>query len=221
LLKILIEDYQYAFGVLLNRRKQSDIIQNSTWKGTGNFTLDQYCDKNRNAHEQLTLAAEHVPYQLLNEFTLVTKLLNDIETSDAALSAIIASVSTDKDPSGMRFNCERTVAHIAPCCPVQNRNRKPKRIHAEVSGVSAAPGMQIGATEMRQGIGKTGVHFRSYKKPEYLQLTKAQLIELYAWRQSPEGKAANASQDPRRSKKRKTVPKSTKMLRSRVLLKRR
>lgn len=48
--------------------------------------------------------------------------------------------------------------------------------------------LQIDIASLRSGIGKTGVHFRFYKKHEFYKLTKAQKDELVEWRLTPEGK---------------------------------
>ena len=65
--------------------------------------------------------AEHVTYQLPNEYTRVTYLLDAIETSDAALQAAIALCRNDTGPTGKRSDFEATAAFMLPHDPVARK----------------------------------------------------------------------------------------------------
>lgn len=174
----------------LEVKKQDSFLHNRKWKGTGTFPLEKFCSQHRNAHEQLKLAADHVPYQLPAEFTRVGWLLDAIETTDASLLAAIANVHNDDDPTtGKLYNFEATVTYILPNDPVTKRR---KRGAAEISSVNAVEEeeqVDVNISAMKVGIGKTGVHFRFYDPTEYKTLNKAQKNELRLWRLTPEGKA--------------------------------
>jgi hypothetical protein len=127
--------------------------------------------------------AQHVQYQLPNEHSRVGFLLDAIQCSDAGLQAAMASVRTDNGPQGMRNNFETTASHLLPYDPVaRKRIATHKRDNLLISGVEG----EVSAFNMtkKQSIGKTGVHFRFYKKPEYDKLSDEQKVERKEWREN-------------------------------------
>ena len=176
----------------LEIEKCDDILHNQKWKGTGNFPLESFCAKHRNAMEQLRLAAAHVPYQLPTEFTRVGYLLDGIETCDPRLQAALSTVRADNDVTTgepKRYNFNKTVTFITPEDPVTRRLSKGKRVHADVAsiGFNQSDGRRFKReiSSLRSGKGKTGVDFRWHKPEEYKHLTTSQKSELYTWRNTP------------------------------------
>ena len=76
-----------------------------------------------NAYVSMQTIAEHVQYQLPNEYSRVGFLLEAIQCSDPALQAAMASIKTGNGLEGMRNNFEATAAHLLPYDPVvKNRS---------------------------------------------------------------------------------------------------
>eukprot|EP00957_Ditylum_brightwellii_P067842 5149683-Ditylum_brightwellii.AAC.1 len=66
-------------------------------------------------------AAEHVPFQLPNEFTRIGFLLADITSSDAGLQAAMANIKSNADQASetnKRHRFELAVNFLQPFCPV-------------------------------------------------------------------------------------------------------
>ena len=178
--KAIINQYAGDDKWTLEVSKNDNLLHSNRWKGTGNFTLERFTASHRNAFEQLTLAANHIPYQLPTPYTRVGYLLEAIETSDAELQAAMSGVRADKEAGGKRFDFEKAVTFITPADPVARRLGNRKRNSAEISGVTFET---TGNSQISNGIGKTGVHLRYYEdKAEYNSLTRAQKTELYEWR---------------------------------------
>ena len=145
--------------------------------------------------------AEHVTYQLPNEFSRVGYLLDAIQCNDAELQAGIANVKKDTALTGMRSSFESAASYLLPCDPVARKRRAQK----QSGGISVAgtegheKRVAFGA---KQGIGKTGVHLRYHDSDEYEKLTSEQKKELREWRATA-GKRKPASQKTQeRSQKR-------------------
>ena len=66
--------------------------------------------------------AQHVDYQLTNQYSRVGYLLSRIKNKDSGLQSAEADVRTNKGPGGMQNYFEACVAHIVPYCPV-SKNR--------------------------------------------------------------------------------------------------
>eukprot|EP00957_Ditylum_brightwellii_P188991 14387317-Ditylum_brightwellii.AAC.1 len=65
-------------------------------------------------------AADHVPFQLPNEFTQVGFLLAGITSGDAWLQAAMANIKSDADPtsvSSKRHHFELAATYLQPFCP--------------------------------------------------------------------------------------------------------
>ena len=193
-------------------KKAQTVMQSTKYKGSGNFTLDRYTTVHRNANERMKEAAQHVTFQLPEEHTRVTHLLDNIDTSDARLNAAIATIHQD---DALRSDFEGTVATIVPQCPVARRNKK--RASGQISATDAQPddstntdnAFTISSVHMKKGIGKSGVHFRFYPPEEYKTLTAEQRKELHFWRLTPEGKAATAASKASKGNKNKKTKMSS------------
>eukprot|EP00957_Ditylum_brightwellii_P148361 11294676-Ditylum_brightwellii.AAC.1 len=65
-------------------------------------------------------AAEHVPFQLLNEFTRVGFLLAGITSSNAGLQAMMANIKSNADPTpekSKRHHFKLAATYLQPFCP--------------------------------------------------------------------------------------------------------
>lgn len=160
--------------------KHKDALATRVWKGNSNFTLESFVQQHRTAHIQMAAAAEHVPFQLPDEYTRVTDLFSKIQCDDAGLQAAIAHVENDDQPGGKRHNFEDAVAYLLPKDPVAKRAliSGQKRGNAAISDVSAETA-SVGA---KPGIGATGVHLRYHTNKEYNKLSYDQKMELREYR---------------------------------------
>ena len=163
-------------------KRQDDLLHNRRWKGQSNFTLDRFISQHRNAFTSMTQCAEHVDFQLPNELTRVTYLLDAIEHGDAELQAAMALVRNDTGPNGKMNDFEATAAFLLPKDPVSRKRSQAKRQFAEISAAET--------TQIKSGQGSTGVELRYHTQSEYKKLTNAQKVELseYRSKQEKEGK---------------------------------
>ena len=183
-------------------KKADAFLHSAKWKGTGNFLLETFCNKHRQANETLKSAhATGIPYQLPSQHTRVGYLLDSIETTDAELNAAMAQVRTTKDDvaqTGLRYDFELAVTTLTPSDPVARRRTGAKvsdghtvaDVDASLSPAEAAEG------KLRSGIGKSGVALRWHKTPEYRQLSKEQRDELWRWRKK-EGEYSGRKSTPK------------------------
>ena len=129
-----------------------------------------------------------MPQQLLNEFSCVGFLLDSIQTTDANLSAAIASIKQNRDVDGPRYDFEGASAILQAADPVAAR-QSTKRPSAQISSAEVDDGeINISSTMLKKGVGRTGVQLRYHKDSEFCALSKAQKTELITWRNTPEGK---------------------------------
>ena len=143
------------------------------YTGTTSLTFANHADKHRTGFVNLTEAAVHVPYQVPNERTRVTHLLDSLKCQDAEFLASVTSVKLDD--KGMRENFETAVAFIAPACPVSKKTGKSKsKNNAEIASAGFNP-------TLKTGKGKTGVELRWFPRKEYQELKPAQKDELREW----------------------------------------
>ena len=158
--------------------KQDAFLHNQKWRSNGSMKLERHCSLHRTAYVQMVAASSHINYQTPNEHTRIGFLLDSIESTDAELHAAMASIKQDKTPNGLRSNFEDAVATLLPADPVAKKQTSSgdKRKNVDVSSVD----VEIGATHMRSGKGKTGVDFRWHTVPEFKDLNKAQKDELTA-----------------------------------------
>ena len=155
-------------------KNKNNMLNTRKWKGTGNFPLESFIQLHRAAFVSMKAASQHVDYQLPNEHTRVTYLLDAIECSDAKLQAAMASV--EEDDIGKRIDFEKAATALLPKDPVAKKRQSAKRPSAEISNIEGT------ATDGRAGIGKSGVHYRYYKPEEYDKLNAEQKRELAMWR---------------------------------------
>ena len=75
----------------------------------------------------MTQCAEHVDYQLPNELTRVTYLLDEIENNYARLQDAMALCINDQDPGGNMNDFEATAAFHLPHDPVSTKRDSARR----------------------------------------------------------------------------------------------
>ena len=165
--------------------KQDELLHNRQWKGQSNFSLEKFIAQHRNAYVTMRQSAEHVTFQLPNERTRVTYLLDAIQNSDPGLQAAMAQVRTDTDPNTGRMNdFEATASYLLPYDPVSKK--RAAGVKRGMSDISSTNGVEAEISSFKSSakvtIGKSGVEFRFYKGPEYLQLLPDQKKELKEWR---------------------------------------
>ena len=201
-------------------KRQDNLLHTARWRGQSTFTLERFIAQHRHAFVSMSQCAEHVTYQLPNEYTRVTFLLDAIETTDAALQAAMALCRNDTGPNGRRSNFEQTAAFILPHDPVaRKRTTQRHRGNAQVAETNAnISATTSGTSEARPktGIGKTGVSLRFHTPEEYRQLTREQKIELREFRDKreqqgksrklrPKSNNSNATSSTRQSKRLKSL----------------
>jgi hypothetical protein len=174
-------------------KRQDDLLHNRQWKGQSNFSLEKFIAQHRNAFVSMRQCAEHVTFQLPNERTRVSYLLDAVQNSDPGLQAAMAQVRTDSvDPAGKMNDFEATASYLLPYDPVtKKRAAGAKR---GLSSISDATGEEADISSVSQGtgkgkssIGKSGVEFRYYKPPEYDLLSAEQKSELKEHRDNKRG----------------------------------
>jgi hypothetical protein len=165
--------------------KQDELLHNRQWKGQSNFSLEKFIAQHRNAYVSMRQSAEHVTFQLPNERTRVTYLLDAIQNSDPGLQAAMAQVRTDTDPNtGRMNNFEATASYLLPYDPVsKKRAAGAKRGLASISDASGGTAdISSVSTNAKVTHGKSGVEFRFFKNQEYQLLLPDQKKELKEWR---------------------------------------
>ena len=160
-------------------RDNSSWLINSKWNGK-RFSLESFCSQHRAKYLQLEEASMHTNCQLPNEHTRVGYLLDNIDHSDAALQAAIASVR--QNHNNLRNDFEASVATLIPVDPYIKSNASKKPVSYEISGVTSTHGRGL----------KTGVDLRWYKPEDYRDLSTDAKRELREWQNTNEGKAAIA-----------------------------
>ena len=121
---------------------------------------------------------EHVTYQMPNEHSRVVYLWDAIHNIDAGVQASMESAKIDNDPSGLRNNFESATAHLLLYDPVQEKQiSNNKHGAAEILYVNGE-NAQVYAFGTNPGIGKTGMHLRYHKLPDYKKLSNPQQGEL-------------------------------------------
>jgi hypothetical protein len=187
------------------RKRQEDIMHNRIWKGQSNFTLEKFVGQHRNAYVMLQQCAEHIAYQLPNERTRVTYLLDNIQCSDATLQAAIAAVRQDKGADGMMNDFEAAVAYLLPSDPVAKKRtsgqKRGQGLISDTTGDEQKESAEVSVvTGGKPARGKTGVEFRFYKKKEYEKLTTEQKEELREFRRQSRENGVTDASDKKKAK---------------------
>ena len=67
-------------------------LRNRRWKGNSSMTLDYHYKAHRNSLVMMTACSYHLAYQLPNELSRVSFLLDLIKSSDPGLQAALVSL---------------------------------------------------------------------------------------------------------------------------------
>ena len=170
-------------------KEATNVLHGRKWKGQSAYSLEKFVQLHRSAYISMTQCAEHLTYQLPNDYTRVTYLLDGIECSDATLQATIAQIKQNDHPGGSRNDFELCATALLPSDPVviKRNNKKRSGDEAQISSTDTMSkrSAQVSSTHTGIGskpkIGKTGVHFRWYKSAEFRALTSEQKDELMTW----------------------------------------
>lgn len=195
-------------------KSSEELMHNRKWKGQSSYSLEKFVGQHRNAYVTLSQCQTHVQYQLPNENTRVTHLLDNIECHDPPLQAAMALVRNDTDVDGKMNDFEATASFILPHDPVAKKRStaSSKRPAADISEADgwwstgdaseAEPSEEVDISEAdvaahsaKPRIGKTGVELRFHKHAEYADLSEEQKAELedHRDRQEAEGKGRHLS----------------------------
>jgi hypothetical protein len=184
-------------------KRQDELLHNRIWKGQSNFTLEKFIAQHRNAFVSMRQCAEHVTFQLPNERTRVSYLLDAIQCNDPGLQAAMAQVRTDSDVNGKMNDFESTASYLLQYDPVsKKRAAGVKRGMGEISEMTGANEADVssvthGSAGSKPSIGKTGVEFRYYKATEYATLSNEQKAELKVYREKKKTGNGNSNKKAR------------------------
>jgi hypothetical protein len=104
-------------------------------------------------------------------------------------------------------------AHLLPYDSVAKKHQATGKCSAAM--ISGANASEEGTTmPQKDGVSKTGVHFRFHMSPEYEKLTDEQRIELREWRDKEKVKGRKFSKDMKSTKKKKSSKKGGKNLKT-------
>ena len=166
-----------------------------TFNGSGmKYTLLIHIARHRSAYAKLLSASKqsNISFVLPDESTRVQYFLTSIENClNQKLISRIESVKSDDGPGGKNNDFDLCVQYLLPACPVYHRKMKegiggdPTE---EESGNNKRKNASVSDVNIKNGKGKTGVHFRWYKIKVYNALSEEQKDELCAWQRSVEGK---------------------------------
>jgi hypothetical protein len=172
-------------------KKQEDMMHQGIWKGTNNISLEKFVGYHRHAYISMERCADYIDYQLPNQRTRVTYLLQAVQCNDAPLQAAMALVRADE--LGKMNDFEATAAYLLQYDPVAKKRAasgKKGDGYDTVAAVSFTDDTKSGSTPKKgghlakKGKGKSGVEFRFYKVKEYRNLSAEQKDELREWRSS-------------------------------------
>ena len=159
------------------QKDNSSWLVSAKWNGK-KYSLDSFISQHRGKYQQLVEASHHVKFQLPNEHTRVSNLIDSIENSDAALQAAIANIR--QNTNGMRDDFEKAAAVLLPVDPYVKNISSRKSISFQISSLGRANSFGRGE--------QTGVDLRWYKADEYAKLKPSEKKELSAWQQTDEGR---------------------------------
>jgi hypothetical protein len=119
-------------------KESEDLLHNQRWKGQqSNYSLEKFIGQHRSAYVNLSQCASHVNYQLPNEISRVTYLLNGLECMHPPLQASMALVRNDQAVCGKMNDFESTASFLLPHDPVANRRTNNQKRNANISEVVA------------------------------------------------------------------------------------
>ena len=185
-------------------KAQESFLTSRIWKGNTNFSLERFIEQHRSAFISMEQCSQHVAFQLPNEHTRVRYLIDNIQCNDAELQASLAAIRMDTTgPDAKRNNFENAAQFLLPSDPVAKKRKLNSNNPNNTAQISLVDGNTDG--QLKQSIGKTGVHFCYYKGEEYKALSNEQKLELKEWRTKKESNKRKTDKpgDDGRDKKKK------------------
>jgi hypothetical protein len=131
-------------------------------------------------------AAEHITYQLPNRHSQVGYLLDAIQSNDARLQGVMASIKTDQAVNGLQNDFEAAATHLLPYDPVEKKRVDHAGSKRSPADTSDATGEEANVSYFgtKKGNGSTGVPLLYHTKAEYDLLDRGQRDELREWRKN-------------------------------------
>ena len=121
-------------------------------------------------------AAQYIDFQVPNSHTRIGYIIDNLENSDAALQAAIASIRQNVNNS--RNDFEKAIAILLPVDP-----------HLRISSAKKAVSFEVSSVSGNTGRGKeTGIDLRWYTVEDYKKLSNDEKNELREWQSSKDGK---------------------------------
>ena len=137
-----------------------DYTKTRKWSGLTIMLLESHIHGYSNVFVNLTEAATHVNYQLLNNRTRTIQFLNSLNSTDSELLVDMAAIK--KDDPGIRDKFEKKINFLAPCDPAAHKRSNSKQPSAEISVATTDRG------NLKNGkFVTTGVELRWYKYKEF------------------------------------------------------
>jgi len=180
-------------------KKQEDMMHQGIWKGTNIISLEKFVGYHRHAYISMERCADYIDYQLPNQRTRVTYLLQAIQCNDAPLQAAMALVRADEQ--GKMNDFEATAAYLLQYDPVAKKRAASGKKRGDYDTVAAvsftddtksSSAPRKGGHLAKKGKGKSGVKFRFYKVKEYRNISAKQKDELQEWSMSNPGSKSAA-----------------------------
>ena len=116
------------------------------------------------------MASHHVKFQLPNEHTRMSNLIDGIKNPDAALQAAVASIR--QNSNGMRNDFENAATVLLTVDPFLKNTAHKKTVYFQVSVLGRPNSFGMGEP--------TGVDLRWNKPEEYAKLKPEEKLELSA-----------------------------------------
>ena len=160
-------DWEYAIAMI------NLIISTTVWKGTGPITLNIYCNTHIDMNELDRTCGVHVTYPNLPlERQTVYNLNELISTTNLEILAVLSMICFN--PS-LRNIFDKTVDWLITA------DTKKKSAKKQTTS-------NIGAVEVKNGIGETGFHLQFHTGNECDRLYGAKRADLHNWRHYSSGK---------------------------------
>lgn len=192
-------------------RKAEDTQTKKVWNGRNHrYSLKTHCDHHRDAFNDMVRAAEFSTYQVPDEYTRVSRLLNSIQASH--ISEIAAAKTTIEATPEKRGNFELAVDFLVLMCPKQRNNTQ----HRNISMIQTSS-MTTEDREQMEELRSKGVSLPNdsmyYEPSEYDDLTSDQKSLLFLMRKE-NGQIAKRGKQGRNQKGKgtKSAKKLAKML---------
>ena len=164
-------------------------VMKREWNGRNHrFSLRAHISRHREAHNEMTRAAQHVDYELPNDHTRVGRLIKSITSKEPA---IVSAITHIQGSDTQRDDFELAAEFLLLMAPAQTNANQSHRISSVKNDKSKGKGK----------TGKdTGVELRYYTKREYSKLSHDERKELAELR-----RANNSNDSKNNASTKKTI----------------